>query len=571
MNTSLRAAAVAFLFVISMCAQGPLPLRVRDLGGSAAPSGACESGARYTQTGNPPVIWVCGSGLTWAQTINGPGAGLGMANPSQPPLLRFYAKLGANAGTSTMCVGDSITAGTGATTNSSGWCGQVASWLAQRYGQGGMFTFSYGSDTGSFAYSGTWTGETAVGPNRGGVFTVRSASSSATATYSPGMGYDTIDLYYATFSDSAAFAVSVDGTPQGTFGGTPTGTYTFARQSFTVSRTATHTLVVTAPASGKVYLLGASTRVAASGINHINAGFGGFRSDDFASAAENDWVSLIPNLGLTIISLGHNDTGTPAETVANLAQIAAKASAAGSSVLILIENNTVGAPARARDLAIKQFATANGYGWVSIADRWGVMPDNSLGLMLDNDHPSQAGHNDIAAALWAYLAIPNPTATVQYANFTNLLNANRNSFNFGFRGVSQAFYDFTAPNESQPSIRLVTPGSQGGLRVLGNGVPDFFSGSTVLWLSNSGKQGAVWISSEKTGFNVASPPAEVVDVNGNIRLSGQILSNGLPFASLGALSNGAMVYCSNCTKATPCASGGTGAFAKRLNGAWDCN
>lgn len=35
--------------------------------------------------------------------------------------------------------------------------------------------------------------------------------------------------------------------------------------------------------------------------------------------------------------------------------------------------------------------------------------------------------------------------------------------------------------------------------------------------------------------------------------------------------NGTFVYCSDCTKATPCASGGTGAMAKRLNGAWDCN
>lgn len=30
-------------------------------------------------------------------------------------------------------------------------------------------------------------------------------------------------------------------------------------------------------------------------------------------------------------------------------------------------------------------------------------------------------------------------------------------------------------------------------------------------------------------------------------------------------------YCSNCTKATPCASGGSGAIAKFLNSAWDCD
>lgn len=43
------------------------------------------------------------------------------------------------------------------------------------------------------------------------------------------------------------------------------------------------------------------------------------------------------------------------------------------------------------------------------------------------------------------------------------------------------------------------------------------------------------------------------------------------FASLGTAGNGRVLYCSDCTKTTPCASGGSGALAKRLNGAWDCN
>lgn len=43
------------------------------------------------------------------------------------------------------------------------------------------------------------------------------------------------------------------------------------------------------------------------------------------------------------------------------------------------------------------------------------------------------------------------------------------------------------------------------------------------------------------------------------------------FAELGAAANGTMVYCSDCTKATPCAAAGPGALAVRLAGAWDCN
>lgn len=48
-------------------------------------------------------------------------------------------------------------------------------------------------------------------------------------------------------------------------------------------------------------------------------------------------------------------------------------------------------------------------------------------------------------------------------------------------------------------------------------------------------------------------------------------SGSLTFANLGTPANGSVVYCSDCTKATPCAGSGNGALAKRLNGAWDCD
>lgn len=43
------------------------------------------------------------------------------------------------------------------------------------------------------------------------------------------------------------------------------------------------------------------------------------------------------------------------------------------------------------------------------------------------------------------------------------------------------------------------------------------------------------------------------------------------FANLGSPSNGSVRYCTNCNANTsPCTSGGTGAFANRVNGAWSC-
>lgn len=43
------------------------------------------------------------------------------------------------------------------------------------------------------------------------------------------------------------------------------------------------------------------------------------------------------------------------------------------------------------------------------------------------------------------------------------------------------------------------------------------------------------------------------------------------FANLGTPGNGIIRYCSDCTLASPCGGGGTGALAKRLNGIWVCN
>lgn len=66
--------------------------------------------------------------------------------------------------------------------------------------------------------------------------------------------------------------------------------------------------------------------------------------------------------------------------------------------------------------------------------------------------------------------------------------------------------------------------------------------------------------------------AGVVEVNnGSAGTGGRFVPGTTTFASLGTPSNGQLVYCSDCTIANPCASGGTGALAKRLNSVWVCN
>jgi hypothetical protein len=55
---------------------------------------------------------------------------------------------------------------------------------------------------------------------------------------------------------------------------------------------------------------------------------------------------------------------------------------------------------------------------------------------------------------------------------------------------------------------------------------------------------------------------------------GGVVPTVIAFAALAAYAatNGRLMYCTDCTHtSTPCSSGGTGAFAKRLNGVWQCN
>jgi hypothetical protein len=56
-----------------------------------------------------------------------------------------------------------------------------------------------------------------------------------------------------------------------------------------------------------------------------------------------------------------------------------------------------------------------------------------------------------------------------------------------------------------------------------------------------------------------------------IQDNGAVQLKSVTFANLPTVANGYLIYCSDCTIASPCASGGSGALAKGINGAWVCN
>jgi len=56
----------------------------------------------------------------------------------------------------------------------------------------------------------------------------------------------------------------------------------------------------------------------------------------------------------------------------------------------------------------------------------------------------------------------------------------------------------------------------------------------------------------------------------NLALTNSAQVGTSTFANLGSASNGAILYCSNCTQTAACAAGGSGAMAMSVNGAWSC-
>lgn len=86
---------------------------------------------------------------------------------------------------------------------------------------------------------------------------------------------------------------------------------------------------------------------------------------------------------------------------------------------------------------------------------------------------------------------------------------------------------------------------------------------------------ALTLSEFNSGFLQLSGSGAVGLYIPNAQLyASSVVNTAVVFGSLpsgGAAINGMTLYCSTCTIANPCASGGTGAIAKRLNGVWVCN
>lgn len=120
---------------------------------------------------------------------------------------------------------------------------------------------------------------------------------------------------------------------------------------------------------------------------------------------------------------------------------------------------------------------------------------------------------------------------------------------------------------------------------------DIANGRLVFAATNAISWGSIGLSSQdiflyrpasktiRLDADNAGLALTLVDVRGPLTASGalatatKIQPGSFAFAAIATTltANGDMAYCSDCTIANPCAGGGTGAFAKRLNGVNVCN
>lgn len=211
---------------------------------------------------------------------------------------------------------------------------------------------------------------------------------------------------------------------------------------------------------------------------------------------------------------------------------------------------------------------------VCVADLLGQGPlTNALNLRVRTD-----ANGSLVATGSAYTAPDGPLTAL--ANIRLRTDANgylittsspTGTANFGY------FADGTA---ALPSITFSSQVALGLYRV-GSGViglSDALGGTGGEWITTSGFS---LTSGRAYNFGSSASDPNTIDTQIFRRGAGEIGLSSVVFASLGTPTNGAITYCSDCTETTPascpvtqascvCAGSGTGAFARRVAGAWYC-
>ncbi len=315
-----------------------------------------------------------------------------------------------------LVVGDSITEGYNATDRpTQGYVGLLRSYYQGIYGDGGYgFVPPHANSSGypyPWTFTGSWSLASPAGPFYGPYNGVRWATGTGN-TASITMTATAIDIHYArnVFTNST-WSYTVDGGSSTNVVQTSNGstTPTYEVLSITGLSNASHTVVVTAPATNYFFLIGATAKKGTSGVRVHNLGFNGNAITGYAPDAEAPrWArSIAPDL--TIIAMTTNSYA--AQTALNTYQQALQwtvdtAVLDGDVMMIganprLPENNAI--PQTSYHSRMRTVMPATG----KMVDFKTLWVDNATqlaaGYSTDGVHPSDTGHAKMRDEILAVL------------------------------------------------------------------------------------------------------------------------------------------------------------------------
>jgi hypothetical protein len=208
---------------------------------------------------------------------------------------------------------------------------------------------------------------------------------------------------------------------------------------------------------------------------------------------------------------------------------------------------------------------------------WGMLIDTGAG-----SHNFSAA--EFAGPVGLEVRAPSQIVSGNVVNTTTAgLRLNGGSGNFTLQMFNNTGYQIDFANEVGPSVISANsanpvPGTMfNGTPGQGDSVSFDFGGSASNRYTSLPMQ-TVHVAGWAPQFPQSNSVMAVIDdtsQTGNLSATNLTLSNSAQvgsstFANLGSAANGAILYCSNCTPATACAAGGSGAMAMYVNGAWSC-
>ena len=324
-----------------------------------------------------------------------------------------------------IALGDSITEGFNSTDqNAKSFVSIIRSNLQAALGNGGLglipiYRGSGTSLTQFWTFNGTWI---QFDPSEYGPFSSARYGSGTSSAQVPVYG-DNADLHLVlgTFGETngpGGAYYQVDNGPSNYFN-TKASTTTNVVLNISLGTVGNHTVKIVAPLSGSKYvgLWGVSANVCQTGVRVHNVGRNGTKAGETSSANPRTFIrQMRPRL--TILGFSSNDYSSQTDTNtyrSSMVSLIQEGLTTGSVLLVGANPRTPATnsiPQTTYHAILKELAFTYGCAFIDMRERWGsITLEQSLGLSVDQTHPTDSGHVEYAQTILSQL-LPSTTATL---------------------------------------------------------------------------------------------------------------------------------------------------------------